>query len=457
MYFRKLAFLVLFLSAYLFTFSQKVEYKPPLSRILFVFDGSQSMLSKWESGRKIEVARKLLIQMIDSLSYIENVEMALRIYGHQYPVPPQRCDDTKLEVPFEKNNASKIRQQLRFINPKGTTPIARSLELAAKDFPDCSECRNIIILITDGIESCDGDPCAVSRMLQKEGIILKPFVVGIGIDPEFKETFKCVGNYYDAANEEKFEEILGVVISQALNSTTAQVNLLDIYSQPTETNVNLIFYDRLSGKLKHNYVHTINHRGVPDTIVLDPLSTYNMVVQTIPPVQIDSIKLVPGKHTIIAADAPQGDLILKKPSTNAYKNLSFLVKKHGKEEILNVQNVNIKQKYIVGKYDVEILSLPRIKVENIEIKQSHTTKLEIPTPGIVTFYMNAPGYASLYVYRQNTLELIYNLSETKTQETLTLQPGSYRVVYRARNAKETILTFNKSFKVKSGSSERIKL
>ena len=112
--------------------------------------------------------------------------MALRMYGHQSPVPPQDCNDTKLEVPFAEGNASKIRQELRYVVPKGTTPIAHSLEMGGGDFPpDCDNCRNIIILITDGVEACDGDACAVSLELQRKGIILKPFVIGIGIDENF--------------------------------------------------------------------------------------------------------------------------------------------------------------------------------------------------------------------------------------------------------------------------------
>ena len=79
------------------------QEKPPSeekTRILFVLDASQSMLGNWESGRKIDIAREMLIQMVDSLNRIESVELALRVYGHQKPVPPQNCDDTKLEVPF---------------------------------------------------------------------------------------------------------------------------------------------------------------------------------------------------------------------------------------------------------------------------------------------------------------------------------------------------------------------
>jgi Ca-activated chloride channel family protein len=281
----------------------------PHTRILFVFDASQSMAGMWESDVKINIARKFLISVIDSLEKKDNIEMALRVFGHQSPVPPQDCSDSKLEVPFSKGNAARIRQKLRYIEPKGTTPIANSLLMSAKDFPPCSNCRNIIILITDGVEACDGDPCKASDSLQHMGIALKPFVIGIGIDEGFKESFNCIGNYFNTRKEEKFHEALDIVISQALHSTTAQVNLLDSYGNPTETNVNMTFYDRLSGKPRYNYYHTINNRGNPDTLILDPLLTYRLVVHTIPPVLVDSFRLNERAHTIIAVNAPQGELL----------------------------------------------------------------------------------------------------------------------------------------------------
>src|SRR5690606_19107184 len=106
-----------------------------------------------------------------------------------------------LEVPFKFNNIGSIKKVIRSITPKGTTPIARSLLRAGSDFPPCPSCRNIIILITDGVEACDEDPCAASMLLQKQGIALKPFVIGIGLDKGFQQTFDCVGTYFDAADE----------------------------------------------------------------------------------------------------------------------------------------------------------------------------------------------------------------------------------------------------------------
>ena len=434
------------------------DIKPPTTRILFVFDASNSMSGQWESDAKINIARRILITMIDSLQKLDNVQMALRVYGHQSPVPPQDCNDTKLEVPFDKHNASIIRQRLRFITPKGTTPIANSLAQSPSDFPPCSDCRNIVILISDGIEACDGDPCAVSEELQRKGIILKPFIIGIGIDENFQKTFECVGHYFNATHEESFKEMLNVVITQALNSTTAQVNLLDEKGLPTETNVNMTFYDRYSGKMLNNYVHTINYRGNPDTLILDPLITYRMVVNTLPPVTIDSIKVVPGKHTIIAADVPQGSLVLTSTGLgNLYRDLSFIVRKAGDPNTLNWQKFGESTKYLTGLYDVEIPVLPRIIQKNVEIKQSSTTTIEIARPGLLTILVPTAGIGSLYVRRQTGIEWVCNLSQNLKSESLTLQPGNYIVVYRSLNAKQSIYTISKKFEIKSGSSLALEL
>ena len=437
----------------------KPIYIPPETRILFIFDASQSMAGKWEKESKISIAQKVLIHIIDSLEGLDNVQMALRIYGHQSPVPPQDCNDTRLEVPFGKGNAPKIRQELRYITPRGTTPIAYSLEKGGTDFPpECDNCRNIIILITDGVEACDGDACAVSFELQRQGIVLKPFIIGIGIDEGFRQTFDCIGHYYNATHEEKFNEIMEVVISQALNATTAQVNLLDFNGNPTETNVNMTFYDQFSGKVIYNYIHTMNHRGLPDTLILDHLITYRLRVNTLPPVFVENIKLTPGMHTVIAADAPQGSVIVKVADQIQYKGLEFIVRKAKDMITLNMQKMYEEQKYLVGKYDIEIPTLPRINLTNIDIKQSHTTTLEIPRPGLVTFLKSSTGYGSIYL-RKSAIqeEWVYNLDNRVKNETILLQPGTYRVVFRAQNAKQTLYTVNKTFDVREGASVPVQL
>ncbi len=428
----------------------------PTTRILFIFDASQSMLGRWQSDTKFNIAKRIISEMLDSIANLKNTEFALRVYGHQFQYPPQVCNDTKLEVPFAPGNAGKIKSRLRTINAKGTTPLAFSLEQSAKDFPPCANCRNIVVLITDGMEECSGDPCAVSRMLQKNGIILKPFIIGIGQD--FNLAFNCVGTYFDATNEKDFRKALNIVISQALNSTTMQVNLLDESGRPTETDAGMTFTDIYSGKVMYNYIHTMNNRGLPDTLVVDPLITYRVDIHTMPPVKIDTLRITPGKHTVVAADAPQGYLQLKMAgSSNAAKGLQCIVCKSGATQTLNVQNFGDTEKYITGNYDLEVLSLPRISLKDIDISQSHTTTIEIPEPGIAVFRKTFNGYGTLLLNDKNNLTRIYELNETLTLETLYLQPGSYRIVFRPKNSRSSLYTVEQSFIIESGKTTDIQL
>jgi Ca-activated chloride channel family protein len=430
--------------------------KEPLSRILFVFDASQSMYARWQSDMRITIAKKLMVNLLDSLSGYKNLEIALRVYGHQKNYPPPDCYDTRLEVPFAPGNIPLIKNKILDLTPKGTTPIAYSLQQVVHDFPPCENCRNIIILITDGIEECGGDPCAASIELQKHGIAMKPFIIGIGRD--FKDAFNCVGTFFDASSELAFQKALNTVILQALNSTTMQINLLDINNKPTETNVNMTLYDHASGKIKYNFIHTMNNRGVPDTLVIDPMITYDLVVHTLPPVYLDSITLIPGSHMTATLSTPQGYLDLRVGSNDRIvKNLFAVVRRHGNDKTLNVQNFGDNKKYLCGSYDLEILTLPRIYMSDVKISQGKTTTIDIPLPGIVVIRKSVNGFGSLYVERGNTLEWIYDLRENILQETLVLQPGNYRVIYRSKNAERAMYTIENTFTVLPGGTSNVNL
>jgi len=435
----------------------KEQGKPrPTTRILFVFDASQSMYGRWQSDTKFDLAVKLFSNILDSLRTQSNLELALRMYGHQKQFPPQDCNDTRLEVPFAKDNINKIKHTLKTTIPKGTTPIAYALSQAPKDFPPCDNCRNVVILITDGLEECGGDPCAVSLDLQKKGIMLKPFIVGIG--KNFRDQFECVGTYFDASNEKEFRTALNVIISRTLNPTSIQVNLLDVYGKPTETNVNMTFYDNFSGLVKYNFIHSFNAKGVPDTLDIDPLITYNVVVHTIPPVRKDSIKLTPGKHNIVGIDAPQGSLMFKAGGNSTMKYLPCIIRKKGSTETINVQQFDQLEKYIVGSYDIEVLCMPRINVNSVEITQNHTTTVEIPLPGIAVIQKSTNGYGSLYLEEKTGLVWLYNLRDNpQQQETLYLQPGNYKIVFRSKYSNQASYTTEKSFRVEPGQTTNIKL
>ena len=443
---------LLFIGDYLAVAQKKQD---PVNRILFIFDASQSMLGRWQSGRKIDIAKKLLSNMVDSLKYIENLEIGLRVYGHQKGYPPQDCDDTKLEINFLPAHlaADRMKAKLSMIRARGTTPIANSLEEGAKDFPS-GNARNIVILITDGKEECGMDPCAVSRLYQRKGIILKPFVIGVGLDVSWKKTFDCVGRYFDASKESDFTNILNLVISHVIDNTTAQVNLLDQNGEPTETDVNITFYNDFTGLAKYNYIHTMNAYGIPDTMIIDPVISYKVVAHTIPSVSVDSIMLTPGKHTTIPIFTPQGELEIK---MNSKINYQYIVRPAGIDTTLHVQDINSIEKYLIGNYDIELLTLPRKKFLDVAVSQSAKTTYVIPTPAIVNIILPSRGYGGVFLQNNDKVEQIYYFNSNKLQHKLTLLPGNYKVVFRSKSAKQYIYTNEKSFKLKSGETKLIKI
>lgn len=437
---------------------QGQEGARPLNRILLIYDASNSMNARWQSDTKMKISKRLVSEIIDSLMTVPNVQLALRAYGHQSHYPPLDCGDSKLEVPFSFGNGKKIIQVIKGLVPKGATPIAYSLTEAAKDFPPCENCRNLIILITDGIEECGGDACAASRLLQKQGIALKPFIIGIGKD--FSGDFQCVGEYFDASDERDFVRAFEIVISQALNNTTAQVNLLDVDGSPTVTNLNMTFYDHVSGNVEYNYVHTLNYYGRPDTLTLDPLYVYDVVVQTLPPLRMDSVVVRTGRHNVIAMPAAQGDLQVTMKGSRAAmtENTPCVLRKPGSTEIISTQYINTKRKYLAGTYDLDILTMPPVVLKNINISPNKTTNIELPMLGILVFRRSGAGYGTLYAIEQDGRQtLIHGFAEDKTSESLYLRPGTYRVVYRSKYNLRTSATREKTFVLEPGATVDVNL
>jgi Ca-activated chloride channel family protein len=331
---------------------------------------------------------------------------------------------------------------------KGTTPIARSLEASAGDFPDMNS-RNIIILITDGIEACDNDPCVIAKKLKDKNINVTPFVIGLGLDLSYLEKFKCIGSYAEAETKDAFKNVLKSVTDKVLTNTTAQININDSSKSPKETDVTIFLYKAGTNQLIYTFEHTINRYGNPDTLIIDPGMKYDMVVNTIPVIEKKNIELKRNTHNTIEIDGPQG--YIKFRFSNGVKEfpITARIMQSGKTTTLNTQNLNTTDKYIIGKYDVEILTLPRI-YKTIEVTQSTTYNLEIAAPGTVNYKCSNHIVGQVFLLNEaGKWEWVYNLSTSTLNGYLDLQPGSYKIVYRQKNLPSTTYTTSKEFRIYS--------
>jgi len=428
-------------------------------RILFVLDASLSMQSHWKGGTKWEVACHALNNIADSIGQIPHVEMGLRVLGHMFPQPDMNCHDSRLEVPIDSNNVGRIKKKLDEIHPKGITPLVYAIEKSPDDFGGVPA-KNVLIVITDGEDACDRDACGVSLMLQKNNIILRPFIIGMSLDAESNQSLGCAGKLVNTNNAEEFSAALKDAVMDAITKTTLQVNLNDQSGKPTETDVNMSFYDVESGLLKYNLYHSLNPRGLPDTLNISPAFKYKLQVHTIPPVYADVV-IQKNRHNVITVSAPQGFLnftlqgtISKAAAIDRIKGLLHLP---GQLQTLNVQRINTKTKYLTGTYDLEITTLPRLILKGVKIDQSKTTDIQIPAPGILTLNKGFEAYGAIFVVEDGKMKKIYDLRLKDKQETLALQPGKYRLVYRSKNARTIHTTVDKEFEITSGGSLSLKL
>jgi Ca-activated chloride channel family protein len=428
---------------------------PKALRILFVFDASKSMSAKFENSTRMDGAKNLFYRFVDSLGKDKSIQFALRMYGHTIKYPPGDCKDSKLIVPFGPNNLALIKQKVSTAKPTGITPIEHSLTESAADFKD-TKTNNIVILITDGIEECGGDPCVARQKLLAKGIVFKPFIIGIGLSPEQIKTFECVGTFYNYEDQSTFSTITSIIQQQKLNKSSAQVNLLNLNAQPKETNVAMTFYNTETSEYKYNYLHTLNYQDNPDTLFPDDYPMYKVVAHTIPPVESKEIKLASGKHTIIAIDAPQGFLTVTRNvgAYNSNEKVKVVVRKSNDMTTINVQPLNSTEKYIVGNYDLEILTLPRILISQNSIEQSKTKSIEIPNAGLLQVKCLEAGDGSILVNRNGRLEWVCNLS-SQTIQNFNLQPGNYVGTWRAKTLRGSIYTVEKKFTIRSDNQTTI--
>lgn len=427
---------------------------PEKTRILFVLDGSGSMNANWGTNKsRMDVAKEILSRLVDSLRVNPKLELALRVYGHRYARQSNNCTDSQLEVPFAVRNHEAIIKEIKDLTPRGVTPITYSLLQAAGDFPSSPGYRNIIILITDGIESCGGDPCEASVMLQKKGVFLRPFIIGLGV-PGGK-ALDCMGKFVDAENARTFNQILNESIATSFAKTSVSVELLDGDDRPVETNINITFLNSMTGTAAYEFVHYLDAAGNPDSVEIDPVLSYDLVVNTLPPLIQKNVNIINGRHNTIRIPAPQGTLVVA--PENRGNPFTAVVREQGKGNILHQQASGEPRRYLAGDYEVETLTLPR-RIFPITLKAGKTLTITLPSAGAVNINTLAVGFGSVFeIMETGESRWVCSLNENRSRHFFNLLPGKYKVVFRARRTKGSKYTSIRDFEVASGQTLNINM
>lgn len=230
-------------------------------RVLLMLDASGSMAARDGGATKLAAAQDAL------LAYARKIEgdaqVALRVYGHRgsnrEADKAVSCRGTELVRPFAPRDATAFETAVRSFQPRGFTPIAASLQAAAQDFArgGASDAGNVVYLVSDGIETCGGDPAAAARALHASDIRVVVNVIGFDVDAQAERQLRTVadaggGEYVPARNAADLQQVFNQRFGAALRRYNCESGeQLRAYNRTSGTHLKR--YNCLTGKALREY------------------------------------------------------------------------------------------------------------------------------------------------------------------------------------------------------------
>ncbi len=183
--------------------AQAIDAAQTPGNIMFILDASGSMWGQVGGRTKIEIARESLAKVIESLP--AGINVGLTAYGHNREGD---CSDVEELVPLGPLDKEGLIAIINSINPKGKTPITHSVQITAQALRHL-ETPTTILLVSDGKETCEGDPCALVAELRASGINFIVDVIGFDVTDEERAQLECIaeaggGTYYSANTVDEF-------------------------------------------------------------------------------------------------------------------------------------------------------------------------------------------------------------------------------------------------------------
>lgn len=180
-------------------------------RAIIVLDASGSMWGQIDGRPKLEIARETLRTVLQSVP--SDMELGLMAYGHR---EKGSCADIELVVPPAAGTAAAITRAADDMRFLGSTPLTAAVRQAAEALRYTEE-KSTVVLITDGIETCEADPCALAKELEETGVEFTAHVVGFGLTAEEGREVACLaentgGRYLQASDAAGLAEALAATV-----------------------------------------------------------------------------------------------------------------------------------------------------------------------------------------------------------------------------------------------------
>ncbi|MBH0176143.1 VWA domain-containing protein [Fictibacillus sp. 23RED33] len=190
------------------------EKKEGPLNVAILLDASGSMAGKVSGTDKMTAAKEALKKFAGGLP--DDANVMLRVYGHKGSNADKdkkvSCESTEVMYPLGAYNEGTFRQSLSKFKPTGWTPLAASIEAAEKDLQG-KEGNNVIYIVSDGIETCDGNPVEAAKKLHESNIKAEVNIIGFDVDNESQQQLKAVaeagGGEFQSVSSQKelFDEV----------------------------------------------------------------------------------------------------------------------------------------------------------------------------------------------------------------------------------------------------------
>jgi Ca-activated chloride channel family protein len=191
------------------------------NKAIIILDASGSMWAQINGKARIEIARDSLKAVLAGVP--TDLELGFMAYGHR---SKGDCNDIELLVEPAAGTADQIAAAAAGLNPKGKTPLSASVKMAAEQLK-YTEDKATVILITDGLETCEADPCALATELAKDGVDFKVDVVGLALSQDEADKVRCIadntnGEYLQADDEDGLNDALNDVVTQVVEAPSSE-------------------------------------------------------------------------------------------------------------------------------------------------------------------------------------------------------------------------------------------
>lgn len=412
--------------------------------IVFILDASGSMWGQVEGKAKIAIAKEVLIGLIKDLP--DDAVVGLVAYGHR---SKGDCRDVEELVPLSTVDKEKLIKTIQGLSPKGKTPITLSVRRTAEKIRHLED-ETTIILVSDGKETCEGDPCALVKELKSSGLRFVMHVIGFDVIEEDRIQLECMaeaggGDYFTAKTAGDFK-----VAARAVVKKTAE-----------KPPVSLIVTAVKDDKPIRSYVQVLTQgaeKRVAEgwTSVEKPASfrlapgMYDIRAQDLsviqrPTVDIKDVEIMDGKQTErIVNFATEGILQVKAIKDNA--PIKTYVKvfrqkddKYMRDGWTHEDGKPSEFKFLPGIYkiyfqDGSVIQRPEIWIEDVEVKAGETVE-RIATFGagailhVKAVKNYAPVKTYVKVFRQEDGKYMrdgYTYEDGKPSE-FKLLPGIYKI------------------------------